>query len=72
MVVYSPSGGAHLTASVIAAEKFYVRIPQSRTTSPVINANWERSDVTPHLEVSAEQALKTAHAKALKNLDNEK
>ncbi|WP_421798939.1 S41 family peptidase [Haliscomenobacter sp.] len=61
------AGGAHLTGSVIATDKFYVRIPQGRTTSPVTNANWEGTGVAPHIEISADQALKTAHAKALEN-----
>ncbi|QMU28794.1 S41 family peptidase [Adhaeribacter radiodurans] len=59
------AGGAHLTGSVIATDKFYVRIPQGRTTSPVTNANWEGIGVTPDIEVSAEEALHTAHTKAL-------
>lgn len=66
------AGGAHLTGSVIATAKFYVRIPQGRTTSPVTNGNWEGTGVTPHIEISAEQALKTAHTMALENLDNDK
>lgn len=61
------AGGAHLTGSVIATDKFYVRIPQGRTTSPVTNTNWEGTGVAPHIEISADQALKTAHAKALEN-----
>lgn len=62
------AGGAHLTGSVIASDKFYLRIPQGRTTCPVTNANWEGTGVTPHIEVSAEQALKTAYTKALENI----
>ncbi|MEM7573597.1 MAG: S41 family peptidase [Bacteroidota bacterium] len=66
------AGGAHLTGSVIATDKFYVRIPQGRTTSSVTNANWEGTGVKPHIEVSAEQALKVALDRALENLnDNE-
>lgn len=64
------AGGAHLTGSVIATEKFYVRIPQGRTTSSITNEDWEGTGVTPHIEVSAEQALKTAHTKALENLND--
>jgi retinol-binding protein 3 len=62
------AGGAHLTGSVIATGKFYIRIPQGRTTSPVTKADWEGTGVSPHIEISAEQALKTAHAKAIENL----
>lgn len=59
------AGGAHLTGSVIATDKFYVRIPQGRTTSPVTNSNWEGVGVMPDIEVSAEEALKVAQTKAL-------
>ncbi len=62
------AGGAHLTGSVIATDKFYLRIPQGRTTSPVTNANWEGTGVSPDIEVSAEQALKTAQVKALEKM----
>lgn len=61
------SGGAHLTGSVIATDKFYVRIPQGRTTSSVTNTDWEGIGVIPHIEVSAELALETAHSKARGN-----
>lgn len=62
------AGGAHLTGSVIATDKFYLRIPQGRTTSPVTNSNWEGIGVTPDIEVSAEEALKAAQAKALEGV----
>ncbi len=66
------SGGAHLTGSVIATDKFYVRIPQGRPTSPITNANWEGVGVTPHIKTSSDQALKTAHDKILENLGIDK
>ncbi len=66
------AGGAHLTGSVIATDKFYVRIPQGRTTSPVTNSNWEGTGVTPDIEVSADEALKTAQAKALEKIKDHK
>jgi retinol-binding protein 3 len=62
------AGGAHLTGSVIATDKFYVRIPQGRTTSPVTNSNWEGIGVIPDIEVSAEEALKAAQTKALEGI----
>lgn len=58
------AGGAHLTGSVIATDKFYLRIPQGRTTSPVTNANWEGVGVMPDIEINAQRALDTAVAKA--------
>ncbi len=66
------AGGAHLTGSVIATNKFYVRIPQGRTTSPITNTNWEGVGVKPHIEVSEEGALKAALDKIRENSsDNE-
>lgn len=62
------AGGAHLTGSVIATDKFYLRIPQGRTTSPVTNSDWEGTGVAPDIEVSAEEALKAAHTKALEGI----
>jgi hypothetical protein len=59
------AGGAHLTGSVIATDKFFVRIPQGRTISPVTNGDWEGVGVIPNIEVSADQALTTAHTAAL-------
>ncbi|MEM9680853.1 MAG: S41 family peptidase [Bacteroidota bacterium] len=64
------SGGAHLTGSVIATDKFYVRIPQGRPTSTVTNSNWEGTGVIPAIEIGEEQALKTAYEKALKTLED--
>jgi hypothetical protein len=62
------AGGAHLTGSVIATDKFYVRIPQGRTTSPVTNSNWEGIGVIPDIEVSSDDALKVAHSKAIEGI----
>jgi retinol-binding protein 3 len=61
-------GGAHPTGSVIATDKFFVRVPKGRAINPITNTNWEGTGVTPHIQVSAEKALATAHAKALENL----
>lgn len=62
------AGGAHLTGSVIVTDKFFVRIPQGRAISPITKTNWEGTGVKPHVEVSAEEALKVAHAKAVEKL----
>ncbi len=60
-------GGAHPTGSVIATDKFFVRVPKGRAINPITNTNWEGNGVTPHIQVSSEEALATAHAKALEN-----
>lgn len=62
------AGGAHLTGSVIATDKFFVRIPQGRTISPVTKGDWEGVGVTPDIEVNADVALKTAHEVAVEKL----
>jgi len=61
-------GGAHPTGSVIATDKFYVRVPKGRAINPITNTNWEGTGVTPDIKVSSDQALKTAQAKALEHL----
>jgi len=65
------AGGAHLTGSVITTDKFYLRIPQGRTTSPVTKQNWEGIGVTPDVEVKAEDALNTALTKAIEKVKKE-
>lgn len=62
------AGGAHLTGSVIATDKFFVRIPQGRTISPITNGDWEGVGVMPDIEVSADQALKTSHEVAMEKM----
>lgn len=62
------AGGAHLTGSVIATDKFYVRIPQGRSINPVTKTDWEGVGVKPHIEVGYDQALITAHIQALEDL----
>ncbi|QHT65900.1 S41 family peptidase [Rhodocytophaga rosea] len=61
-------GGAHPTGSVIATNKFFVRVPKGRAINPITHTNWEGTGVSPHIEVSSDQAMKTAHARALENL----
>jgi C-terminal processing protease CtpA/Prc len=61
-------GGAHPTGSVIATDKFYVRVPKGRAINPITKTNWEGTGVTPHITINADLALKTAHEMALENL----
>lgn len=61
-------GGAHPTGSVIVTDKFFVRVPMGRAINPTTDTNWEGVGVTPHIEVSSNQALVTAQIKALENL----
>ncbi len=66
------SGGAHLTGSVIATDKFYVRIPQGRPTSPATNSNWEGTGVFPDIDIGINDALEIAYEIALERLKNKK
>jgi C-terminal processing protease CtpA/Prc len=59
------AGGAHPTGSVIATDKFFVRVPKARAINPITQTNWEGTGVIPDIEVTADAALKTAYAKAL-------
>jgi retinol-binding protein 3 len=47
---------------------FRASIPTARARSPITQTNWEGTGVTPHIEVPAKAALKTAHLAALKKL----
>jgi hypothetical protein len=58
-------GGAHPTGSVIATDKFFVRVPKGRAINPLTHTNWEGTGVTPDIAVSSYDALDTALAKAL-------
>ncbi|UBM60205.1 S41 family peptidase [Marinilongibacter aquaticus] len=62
------AGGAHLTGSVIATDKYYVRIPQGRTMSPVDQSDWEGKGIKPDISTSAAEALETANQMARQKL----
>jgi C-terminal processing protease CtpA/Prc len=47
---------------------FRASIPTARARNPITQTNWEGTGVTPHIEVPADAALKTAHRLALKKL----
>jgi C-terminal processing protease CtpA/Prc len=61
-------GGAHPTKFHRISDHFEVGIPWGRAISPITHTNWEGVGVKPHMEVPAEQALKTAQLAALKKL----
>lgn len=61
-------GGAHPTGSVITTDKFFVRVPKGRAINPITKTNWEGTGVTPHIQVSSDQALITAQIRAFENL----
>ena len=58
-------GAAHPVTREVIGEEFVVRLPYGRPINPITGTNWEGAGVEPHIAVAAEEALKTAHLKAL-------
>lgn len=58
-------GGAHPGGSEILTENFVIFVPKGRAINPITETNWEGVGVKPHLAVPKEDALSTAHIKAL-------
>jgi hypothetical protein len=61
-------GGAHPGGSMIINDNFYIWVPKGRAINPITNTNWEGVGVKPHIEVHQQDALTTAHLKALEKL----
>ncbi|HEV7330256.1 MAG TPA: S41 family peptidase [Flavisolibacter sp.] len=61
-------GGAHPGGTLRATDRFTVWVPTGRAINPITNTNWEGVGVKPDIEVKAEEALLTAHVKALEGL----
>jgi len=61
-------GGAHPGGTVQATDRFTVWVPTGRAINPITNTNWEGTGVKPDIEVKADDALLTAHVKALEGL----
>ncbi len=62
------SGGAHTVEPRKINNDFEMSIPTGRAINPITNTNWEGVGVSPHYEVSEEQALVKAHLLALESL----
>ncbi|MDQ3276935.1 MAG: S41 family peptidase [Bacteroidota bacterium] len=61
-------GGAHPGGTMPATDRFTVWVPTGRAINPVTNTNWEGVGVKPDIDVKADEALLTAHVKALESL----
>ena len=61
-------GGAHPGGGVRLTEHFGMFVPSGRAINPITQKNWEGTGVEPHVAVTAELALKTAHLDALQKL----
>lgn len=61
-------GGAHPGGAERIGDHFSAFVPVGRAISPITKTNWEGTGVEPDLKVKADDALKTAHAEAVKKL----
>lgn len=61
-------GGAHPGGPMVINDNFAIWVPKGRAINPITKTNWEGVGVKPHIEVPQEQALITAHLKALEKL----
>jgi hypothetical protein len=62
-------GGAHPTATVLFEHlNVGARVPFGRAVNPITGTNWEGVGVIPDVAVPSDQALKTAHIMALREL----
>ena len=61
-------GGAHPGGLRRVGERFGVWVPSGRAVNPVTGTNWEGTGVRPDVPVPAEDALRTAHLRALERL----
>lgn len=68
LVGETTGGGAHPGGTQIATDRFTVWVPSGRAINPITNTNWEGTGVKPHFEVPQQDALITAHLKALETL----
>lgn len=62
------NGAAHPVTLEIVQEYFQVLLPYGRPINPITKENWEATGVEPHIVVPQEEALKTAHIRALEQL----
>ena len=61
-------GGAHPGGEMAIEEGFVIWMPQGQDINAITNSNFEGIGVIPHIAVSEEKALKTAHLHALKQI----
>ena len=61
-------GGAHPVDVLIVQGDILLQVSIGETVHPVTKANWEGVGVKPDVQVPAEDALRTAHLIALRNL----
>jgi C-terminal processing protease CtpA/Prc len=62
------AGGAHPGGMSRVTERIGVWVPSGRAVNPVSGTSWEGTGVRPDVLVPAEDALRTAHPRALEHL----
>ncbi len=68
-VIGEPTGGgANPVGPASIGHGLVVHLPQGRAINPITKTNWEHVGVKPDVAVPAADALKTAHAAALKGV----
>ncbi len=68
LVGETTGGGAHPGGPAVINNNFFINVPRGKAINPITKTNWEGVGVKPDIEVSQEEALKTAHLKALEKL----
>jgi len=61
-------GGAHPGYMRRVTDRFGVWVPSGRAVNPITGKNWEGTGVIPDVPSSADDALRTAHIRALERL----
>jgi hypothetical protein len=68
LVGETTGGGANPGGGVTLGEGFIAFVPTGKAVNPITKTNWEHVGVKPDLAVPAADALKVAHAAALRKL----
>jgi len=70
LVGETTAGGAHMVRRHRIDDHFSIGVPDTRPINPISKSNWERTGVTPDVEVKAADALATAEKLAGKMSQN--
>ena len=63
-------GGAHPGEMKTLTDGFVMFVAMGRAINPITETNWEGTGIEPHIGVSSNEALATAHIHAVKHLFN--
>ncbi|MCK4575159.1 S41 family peptidase, partial [candidate division WOR-3 bacterium] len=68
LVGETTGGAGHNVGFFPVLDLYDLTIPIGRGYNPITGEGWQETGIEPHIKVSAENALETAHRQALKNL----